>query len=301
MDVKGKILNIQRFCTNDGPGIRTTVFFKGCPLRCKWCHNPESQRMENELMYDKSKCVNCMRCVSACPNGCHRSVNMSHELEISLCVACGKCTQFLCGALEIAGKEITASDVIETVMRDKLYYDNSGGGITLSGGEPLFQKEFCMTVLKFAKERGLHVCMETCGFASRKIVKESSEYVDVYLFDLKETDSEIHQRFTGVGNEKIIDNLLLLDSLGKKIILRLPVVPSYNDREEHFSSVAKIAKRLKNLVSIELEPYHDFGKVKYEKLCRLYEAKNIQIPSEEEIQERILQLRQICKADIKKA
>ena len=171
MDVKGKILNIQRFCTSDGPGIRTTVFFKGCPLRCKWCHNPESQSIENELMYDRSRCVSCMRCVLLCQSGCHKIEESVHKLDITECSACGKCTASRCGALEIAGKEMTAKSVIDEVMKDKLYFDNSGGGITLSGGEPLFQEKFCMQILKLAKGNGVHVCIETCGFAKSSVTE----------------------------------------------------------------------------------------------------------------------------------
>lgn len=301
MDILGKIFNIQRFCTSDGPGIRTTVFFKGCPLRCKWCHNPESQHIESELMFDKAKCINCMHCVSLCKNKCHKTDASLHLIDRTKCISCGKCTEASCGALELVGKEMTPASVIEEVIKDKLYFDNSGGGITLSGGEPLFQDEFCFEVLRAAKEKSLHICIETCGAAPQEVIARSAEYVDLYLYDLKHTDSESHRSFTGVGNEKIIDNLFLLDSLGKSIILRCPIIPKYNDTDKHFSEIANISKKLKNLTAIEIEPYHNFGEIKYDKLSRIYEAKNATVMTEEDICGLITRLNSMCNVTVRSA
>lgn len=278
----GKIFNIQRFCTSDGNGIRTTVFFKGCPLRCLWCHNPESQGMASELAYDAKKCVSCQRCVSLCRRGCHM-VGDTHLFDRTACKACGECLSPLCTALELYGKEVTAEEVLAEVERDKAFYDSSGGGMTLSGGEPLYQPDFCIELLRLAHERGIDTCVETCGFAQKDIIIKTAPFVDTYLFDIKETDSQRHREYTGTDNSLIIENLYLLDSLKKNIILRCPIIPSLNDRAEHFKGIGELAERLASVSKIEVEPYHSFGEGKYERLGREYAVMGVASPTDEAV------------------
>lgn len=279
--MNGIIFNIQKFCVNDGPGIRTTVFLKGCPLNCAWCHNPESQEKYPELMFYKHKCVNCGKCVQICKNNCHSIIDNMHVYNKDLCNKCFACTE-ACPfeALESAGKTISSDEVLEEVLKDKIFYENSGGGMTVSGGEPLFQFDFTLDLLKKAKSNGLHTTIETCGFTSGDKIKQIAEYTDLFLFDYKETNKNLHHDFTGVSNEVILSNIELLDKMGKNIILRCPIIPGYNDRPEHFDGISEIAEKFSNILHIELEPYHSLGENKYESLSR--NIKKIQSPNEDD-------------------
>lgn len=269
---------MQRFCTHDGPGIRTTVFFKGCPLSCLWCHNPESQLPGAELMYDEEKCVGCLRCTAVCPRGCHREEDGKHVFSRTACIACGRCVSPLCTALELAGRITDTAGILSEVMRDKEYYDRSGGGITLSGGEPFFQPQFAIDLLKEAKKAGLHTCVETCGQTSENVILESAEHTDLYLFDCKETDQEKHRMFTGTDGSAIMRNLAKLNSLGKDIVLRCPIIPGYNDRPDHFASVAALTRKYTHILRVEVEPYHTLGVNKYRRLGRDYIPENTAQP-----------------------
>lgn len=237
--MNGTIFNIQRFCTKDGSGIRTTVFLKGCPLHCAWCHNPEAQNACVELMTEPD---------------------------------------------EQCGYFVTADEVLGDVLKDKLFYDNSGGGLTLSGGEPFYQAEFCFELLVAAKTHGLHTCVETCGFTSNDNIRCGAELIDLFLFDFKHSDPELHKQYTGADNELILENLDLLNTLGKQVILRCPIIPSYNDSELHLRSIAGLANRYSNISSIEIEPYHDFGSTKYARLGRSYTLNSISLPDTRQIQ-----------------
>ncbi len=234
-------------------------------------------------MYDAEKCIGCMRCVEACPQACHQNKDGQHVFERKACIACGKCAQAHCGALELFGYEASAEYIIEQVMKDKPFYDHSGGGLTLSGGEPLFQPDFCLELLKAAKKKGLHTCMETCGFASTGIITATMDYVDLYLFDYKETDPKKHLIFTGVSNEVILQNLRLLDRLGKQSILRCPIIPGYNDTEEHFQGIASTANALKNCLAIDIEPYNSLGESKYSRLARSYQLQGKRFPEDAQV------------------
>jgi len=283
--MQGTVLNIQRFCTSDGPGIRTTVFLKGCPLTCLWCHNPESQRRKPELLYSPTECVSCGRCTSACPRGCHQQKSGQHTFDRSVCVACGACRFPLCKAIELSGKTMSAKEVFDEVVKDAAFYRNSGGGMTLSGGEPLLQADFAIELLGLAREAGIHKAIETCGYAPRKVVASIAELVDLFLFDYKESDPERHRRFTGVDNAQILENLTLLDDMKKSIVLRCPIIPDYNDRDDHFASIAALANRLSHVTEIQIEPYHDFGKTKYAKLERAYALSDV-LPADREVARR---------------
>ena len=301
---QGTVFNIQKFSVNDGPGIRTTVFLKGCPLRCLWCHNPESKHTYPEIMYNEAKCASCGRCVTACETGAH-IINKGSNLHIydrSLCKGCGECAaDCVFGAIEVAGKSMNADAVMEEVLRDKVFYDTSGGGMTLSGGEPMMQLEFTLELLTLAKENGLHTCMETCGYAKSDGYKKVAPLVDIFLFDYKVTDPELHKKYTGAENGLILENLAMLDSLGAKTVLRCPIIPGCNDTDEHFLGIAETANRLKNVIEINIEPYHPLGKGKSELLGVDYPLSDVGFPKDEAVAEWIRKISENTSVPVKKA
>lgn len=260
----GCIFNIQHFSIHDGPGIRTTVFFKGCPLNCVWCHNPESRSGVPVLFFTENRCTFCSRCVKACPGECHEIAEqdgiLSHKIDRSACKKCGSCcTACFNGALEISGKFYDPESVIAEVMKDKVFYETSDGGVTFSGGEPFFQPEFLLRLLKLSKAEGLHTAIETCGFTKWEYMEEAAAYTDLFLFDYKISDPELHKKYTGADNRLILKNLDALDSLGADIILRCPLIPGINTDKDHLESIAEIANRYRNIREINLEPYHPLG------------------------------------------
>ncbi len=267
MEQTGIVFNIQRFCLHDGPGIRTTVFLKGCPLRCTWCHNPESQAAKPELFYIADRCIGCGSCTTACSSHAHELTDDSHIFHRTLCKACGSCAD-LCysGALEQAGKTMTAEAVLKEVLKDQVFYESSGGGLTLSGGEPLFQPDFAYALLKSAKQQGLHTCIETCGFADKDLLFKIAAVTDLFLYDWKITSDSLHRQYTQQSNCIIRENLMLLDKHGSATILRCPVIPSVNDTDEHFKGIAELANTLNHILHIEIEPYHPLGSDKYQQL-----------------------------------
>ncbi|MBQ8341722.1 MAG: glycyl-radical enzyme activating protein [Clostridia bacterium] len=297
----GQILNIQRFCTHDGPGIRTTVFLKGCPLRCLWCHNPESQHREKEVLYNPERCVGCLHCVPLCEQNCHTVAENKHVYDRSACLSCGKCMSPLCSALELAGEPMDVEAILTEVLKDKPFYDNSGGGLTLSGGEPLYQAEFCLELLQKAKECGLHVCLETCGLTTPENLKKLAPFVDIFLFDYKETDPMRHKAYTGVDNEQILQNLRLLNALGKQIVLRCPIIPTLNDRPDHFRGIGALAEALEQVSEVVVEPYHAYGASKYERLDRAYDLPEIQAPDSDTVAQWIEEIQKYTGKPVKKA
>lgn len=282
---KGTVFNIQKCSVNDGPGIRTTVFLKGCPLNCLWCHNPESKKSEPQVMLFPSKCVGCGECVKTCPEGLHSfGPDGTHNIRRSQCLSCGTCTANCVGALEMCGKQMTTKEVLEQVLADKVFYEHSGGGMTLSGGEPLFQPAFTLELLKKAKEQGLHTCIETCGFAPWHVIEAVKPYVDLFLWDVKETDSTYHRKFTGVPNEPILENLRKLDAAGAKIVLRCPIIPGCNDRPELLQAIGQLAESLHGVQRIDVSPYHPLGKSKSEALDIDYALGELSFTEEETVQ-----------------
>ena len=274
----GTIFNIQRFAIHDGPGIRTTVFLKGCPLKCFWCHNPESLQREPEIFFQSDKCIGCGWCFNACPQHCHRLENGKHLFYRESCIRCGRCAEkCYAGAIEVIGRTMTVTEVLAEVMRDKLFYDNSGGGMTLSGGEPMQQFEFTRALLKAAKSAGIHNCLDTCGFAPFDNYSQILKDVDILLYDLKSTDSDKHRALTGVPLTSILDNLYRLDETGARIILRCPLIPGFNDDDKHLKKIAVTANKLRHVQEINLLPYHPLGRDKRQYLG--YQVDGIQIES----------------------
>lgn len=268
-EMEGVLFNIQRYSLHDGPGIRTIPFFKGCPLSCKWCSNPESQRPKPELIFKKSDCIRCGKCIEACKQQA-LSVSNAFFIDRERCIQCGKCTQ-VCPtqALEMKGKRMTVADVMRELQKEENLYRRSGGGITLSGGEPLAQPAFARELLKACKEKGWHTAMETTGFTTPEVIADVFPYVDLALTDIKAINPAVHLANTGIENSQILENLLRISFLTKTIV-RIPVIPGVNDNPEEIHNIAEFARLMSNVDTLHLLPYHSFGENKYGLLGRIY-------------------------------
>ena len=264
---KALIVDIQRFCTHDGPGIRTTVFLKGCPLNCLWCQNPESRESTRELSFNHVACSFCGSCVSACPNGVHHVTGLEHRLDRTKCRRCFRCVEVcVTGALEIVGQEMTVEEVVREVVKDRVFFDSSGGGVTVSGGEPVASLHFCIALLSAFRGEGIHTCVETSGHGAKEDLLKLAQVVDLFLWDIKSTNDEDHFRYTGAHWRTIRDNLIAVDRSGATTILRCPLVSEIHLTREHFDTIAALAVQLRNCRGVQLLPYHSFGTVKAKKI-----------------------------------
>lgn len=256
---KGIIFNIQHFPVNDGPVIRTVVFLKGCPLKCKWCHNPESKSIKPEIMFYSDRCGLCKKCVEACENNVHSIVKGEHIVDREKYKGGGKCVDVCyASAIKSVGRDYTADEVMDEIEKDDVFFGNDGG-VTFSGGEPFMQFDFLYELLQKCKLKGYSVCIETSGFTEKDKILKAAEYTDYFLYDCKETDCKRHKKYIGCDMNCILNNLDELNKVGANIVLRCPVVPGVNDREEHFRKVAELAERYENVLRVEVEPYHSFG------------------------------------------
>ncbi len=266
----GNIFRIERYAVHDGPGIRTTVFLKGCPLRCWWCHSPESQASEPELMYRPERCIRCFKCVEACQEGAVSMAGDSIVIDQALCRWCGSCADVCAaGARVRTGRAMSAADVVSLVDRDTLFYDQSGGGVTFSGGEPFVQPQFLLEMLEGCRRRRIHTAVDTCGMADREMLLASVGLVNLFLFDIKILDEERHRLFTGVSNRKILQNLAALVEARANVWIRIPLVPGVNDDPAHLQHVGRLLADLR-LSRVDVLPYHRAGTAKYPALGREY-------------------------------
>lgn len=281
----GWVFNIQRYSIQDGPGIRTTVFLKGCPLTCHWCSNPESQGLHPQLFYFDTQCTGCHRCLEACPNGATLlGSNGKIVIDRRLCKACGVCADAcLSGARVISGSLMTIDEVVNVVEKDSLFYRNSDGGVTFSGGEPLYQPAFLLELLKKCQRKGFHTCLDTCAYIQWEVLEEALDYVDLVLFDVKHMDPEKHREVTGVDNHLILDNLKRMAKMGKEIIVRIPLLPDINDSAENINALGNFTSQL-SLKRVDLLPYHKLGVKKYERLGMEYKLKELRSFKREEVE-----------------
>lgn len=283
--MKASIFNIQKFSIHDGPGIRTVVFFKGCPLRCKWCSNPESQMPHTQILWNREKCLHCELCETSCPTNSISFENNIFHFKYSRCTGCMACTSQCPGkALEYVGKQMTVEEVMKEVMKDKDFYEESGGGVTLSGGEVLSQPEFATALLKECKKNGLHTALETTGYAPFQTFQAVTGLADLLLFDMKHYDKEKHREYTSASNEQITDNMKTAVSGGKHVIARIPVIPGANDSLEYARGFCGLLHDI-GVREVNLLPFHQFGESKYAQLGMSYEMKDVKALHSEDLRE----------------
>ena len=280
----GWVFNIQRYAVHDGPGIRTTIFLKGCPLHCLWCSNPESQHMKSQFDFWEERCIHCGNCLSVCPQlAVSEDSQGKKHIDPGHCDFCGLCIeQCYADALEQIGRSRTFLEILAIVEEDRAFYDESDGGMTLSGGEPLTQARFAYNLLKGAQERGIRTAVETSGYAPWSVWDELLPYLDLILYDLKEIDPKQHEYFTGVSNELILDNFKRLAQTGKPIIVRRPVIPGYNDNPKSIHALGQFVQGFETVSEIDLLPYHRLGQEKYKRLGQEYALSDMPTMNNEE-------------------
>ena len=273
------VFNLQKFCVHDGPGIRTTVFFKGCPLRCGWCHNPESQSGMPELLFDRERCTACGRCQAVCPRGAIRMDEGGAVHDRNLCHSCGACAdQCLNGARELCGKTATIGELLNEIEKDRVFYEQSGGGVTFSGGEALAQIDALTELARACKDIGLHVAVDTCGHAPFASFERILACTDLFLYDIKHMDPDVHRRITGRDNKPILKNLRRLAAAGANISVRVPLIDGVNADDGNIDALAAFLNETR-LTHVMLLPCHHTGRSKYERLGRVFDAEAWPSPS----------------------
>lgn len=283
--MQGTLFDIQRFSVHDGPGIRTTVFFKGCNLRCFWCHNPESISLNQEIQLLETKCIGCGRCFAACPHGCHKTAEGRRLYDRADCAACGACAAACpAEALSAVGRDYAAAEVLEIVERDKPFYVNSGGGMTCSGGEPMLQTGFLEELLRGAKALGIHTAVDTAGNVPFRLFEHVLPHTDLFLYDIKCADAAAHAAATGADNRLILDNVRRLSEAGAALWVRIPVIPGVNGTLDNMARTAGILRGLDGVQLVELLTFHRLGGGKYESLGKTYAALDLAPLTKEEMQ-----------------
>jgi len=281
---RGVIFDVKRYSIHDGPGIRTTVFLKGCPLACWWCHNPESQSMFSEVVYRQERCIGCGACEKACPRGAISLTQRGYTADPDRCGGCGKCAS-VCpsGARELVGRSVTVMEAVKEIEKDQLFFDESGGGVTFSGGEPLAQPDFLVEALAECKKREIHTAVDTTGHAQPDIIMGVARHADLFLYDIKHMDSAKHRLYTGVGNELILENLKRLASAGSAINVRIPVIPGINDDETNIRSTGEFLASLPGVRDVNILPYHGIAETKYRRFEMDYRLGGLAAPDEKDM------------------
>ena len=284
-DQSGIIFDIKRYAIHDGPGIRTTVFFKGCPFTCAWCHNPESKASDAQILYTRKRCIGCVKCVEACPQEALTLTIDGIRTEAELCRACGVCAGACpAEARQLAGRRESVADLMTVIEKDVLFFDESGGGATFSGGEPLVQSDFLLALLTACGARGIHRAVDTTGLVDPSVLMAVAEHTDLFLFDLKIMDPEKHRIHTGVSNEQIVENLRLLAERKIPIVIRLPLIPGINDDPDNLEQTARFVASLNGVQQIDILPYHRAAAGKYVKLNEPDPAGSISVPNNDQLQ-----------------
>lgn len=282
------ITNIQKFSIHDGDGIRTSVFFKGCPLKCEWCHNPETQRFDREMQFDSGKCVGCGACAKVCPSHALAMKDGKPVLNKENCTLCGKCENFCpAGLREIIGREYTVKELVKELLKDQMFYEESGGGVTLSGGEVMaMDTDYILAVSKELKRQDINLTIDTCGYAPYEKFQAILPYVDTFLYDVKVMDPELHRQYMGVDNKLILENLMRLSEDGARIYIRIPTIKEVNGNEKNMKETIAFLKRHDiHPPQINLLPYHDTGSGKYPKLDMEYKGTDLHAPEKAEMEE----------------
>jgi pyruvate formate lyase activating enzyme len=279
----GRITQIQRYSVHDGPGIRTTVFLKGCPLDCWWCHNPETRSVHPEVIWVETRCTGCDECREVCPQG--GPIFADLPKDGTSCIACGNCVQACpADARKLVGCEMTVADVLAEVLKDRIFFDDSGGGVTLSGGEPLGQMPFVRELLQACRQQGIHTAVDTCGFAAPADLLAIVPWTDLFLYDLKMMDLMRHIQFTGVSNEPILDNLKTLGAVHNNLWVRIPLIPGVNDHPDELTAMARFAASVPGVRQVNLLPYHATAVAKFRRLHQPYRLDEVGRPSPEQME-----------------